>query len=160
VPSIFEVVTHRYDPASGVGLNLCSLSDSEAEVILDRLRGEFRPTLKSDYLARRRMTEEWLKNAASMALGQSCHRPPVYFFFGDFSYFPDRSRPASLLIQVASIPRDCMTFTLGDSMSVASEPSRRVYRLEEMVRLFADGNAVRGFDATDKAGFRKRFIEM
>jgi hypothetical protein len=29
-----------------------------------------------------------------------------------------------------------MTFTLGDSMSVAEEPTRRVYKLEEMVALF------------------------
>jgi hypothetical protein len=154
------MVTHRYDPAAGMGLNLCCLADAEAESTLDRLRRDSRPTLKRDYLERRRMTEEWLKKAASAALGFCCDRPPVYFFLGDFSYFADRSRPAAMLIPVASMAADCMTFTKGDSMSVASERSRRVYRLEEMAALFADGDAVSGFGVTDKGGFQQRFIEM
>jgi hypothetical protein len=160
VPALPEVVTHRYDPAGGMGLNLCSLADDEAEAILDRLRREPRPTLKPGYLARRRKTEEWLKDAASAALGRRCHEPPVYFFLGDFSYCADRSRPASLVIPLAAVPPDCMTFTLGDSMTVSSEPSCRVCRLEEMVALFADGGTISGFGLTDKTGFQKRFIEM
>src|SRR5580658_10449753 len=91
-----EVVTHRYDPTRGACLNLCSLADGEASEVLDRLRRGHRPTLKVDYLARRRATEEWLGEAASKVLGRAIERQPAYFFLGDFSYLVDLSRPAAL----------------------------------------------------------------
>jgi hypothetical protein len=49
-----DVVTHLYDPAIGVCPNICSLNDFEALRVLDQLRRKFRPTLKPNYLARRR----------------------------------------------------------------------------------------------------------
>jgi hypothetical protein len=154
-----DVVTHRYDPAYGAGLNLCSLSDAEASRVLDRLRRESRPTLKPDYLTRRRATEDWLREAATKALGRAITQEPEYFFLGDFSYFADRSREASLILPLASLPADALTFTLGDSMTVAHQPHRRVYTLAEMAALFADGVAVAGFGLTDEYGFQKHFIE-
>jgi hypothetical protein len=101
VIEIPEVVTHRYDPSRGACLNLCSLSDFEASDELDRLRRGPRPTLKNNYLIRRRLTEEWLAVAAREVLGRAVGQPPeppVYFFLGDFSYMADPSRPAALVI--------------------------------------------------------------
>ena len=155
-----EVVTHRYDPVRGSGLNLCSLSDLEASRVLERLRRESRPTLKGDYLGRRRVTEAWLASAAREVLGRSFGAPPVYFFLGDFSYLADSSRPASLVIPLATLPADALTFTLGDSMSVAEEPGRRVYTLLEMIGLFARAEALAGFGFCDKDRIQKRFIEV
>lgn len=63
-----DVVTHLYDPVIGVCPNLCSLNDNEALRVLDQLRRTFRPTLKLNYLARRRSTELWLSEAAGTLL--------------------------------------------------------------------------------------------
>jgi hypothetical protein len=155
-----DVVTHRYDPAIGVCANICSLPDFEALRVLDRLRRTFRPTLKPDYLARRRTTEQWLSEAASKLLGRRFDQGPGYFFLGDFSHAADPSRPAALMAPLASLPPDAITFTLGDSMSVVEQASRRVYSLDEVVALFASGGAVAGFGLSDKRSFQNRFIEV
>ena len=155
-----EVVTHRYDPARGACLNVCSLNELEASRILDRLRRESRPKWNADYLARRHATEAWLVEAASDALGRVFLEPPVYFFLGDFSFFADHSRPASLVIPLSSLPTDAVTFTLGDSMSVAEERGRRVYKLQEVIGLFAAGEALAGFGFCDRDGFQRLFVEV
>jgi hypothetical protein len=155
-----EVVTHRYDPARGACLNVCSLGDLEAARVVERLRREFRPGLKADYLERRRVTETWLASAAGEALGRPFGAPPVYFFLGDFSYLTDPSRPAALVLPLLSLPVDAVTLTLGDSMSVAEERGRRVYTLGEMAELFAAGEALAGFGFCDRDGFQKWFVEV
>jgi hypothetical protein len=160
VVQIPEVVTHRYDPTRGACLNVCSLNDLEASQVLERLRRESRPTLKADYLERRRVTEAWLASAAREVLGRRFGGPPVYFFLGDFSFLADASRAASLVIPLSTLPADAVTFTLGDSMSVAEERGRRVYTLGEMVGLFAEGEALAGFGFCDKEGVQKRFVEV
>jgi hypothetical protein len=141
-----EVVTHRYDPAIGPCRNICALADREAEQVLDRLR-RLRPTLKPDYLVRRRATEQWLSQAASRPMER-----PSYFFLGDFSHGEDPSRPAALVIPLSNLPQHAMTFTLGDSMSVVE---RRVYKLGEIGAHLRDG-----FGFSDQCGFQRRFIEM
>jgi hypothetical protein len=155
-----EVVTHRYDPARGACLNVCALPDLEASRAVERLRRESRPSLKADYLARRRVTEEWLASAARAALGRAFGAPPVYFFLGDFSYMADASRPASLVMPLSSLPADAVTFTLGDSMSVAVGRRRRVYTVREMIGLFGEGEALAGFGFCDRDGVQKRFVEV
>jgi hypothetical protein len=155
-----EVVTHRYDPIRGACRNICSLPEDEALRVLDRLRKESRPKLKADYLYRRLFTEKWLTQAASDVLGRSLESPPVYFFLGDFSYFPDISRPASLVVPVSSLPANAMTFTLGDSMSVAKTAMRCLYTLAELKTVFADESGVASFGLSDKTGFQTRFVEM
>jgi len=154
-----QVVTHRYDPSRGACLNVCSLPDLEASQVIDRLRLGPRPTLKANYLERRRFTERWLAAAAREVLGRSFGQPPVYFFPGDFSYMVDASRPAALVLPLSSVPTDTVTFTLGDSMNVAEERGRQVYTLRQTVALFAKGETVAKFSFCDKAGFQARFIE-
>lgn len=153
-----EMVTHRYDPEQGPCLNLCVLSDPDAERLLDHLR-KSRPALRPDYLARRRTTEAWLAREASEALGRTIEQAPAYFFLGDFSHGPDSSRPAALVVPLANLPPHAITFTLGDSMKVVEESSARVYNLPEMVALFAEG-AVAEFGLSDRHGIQTRFIEM
>jgi hypothetical protein len=155
-----EVVTHRYDPARGMCLNICALTDFEASRVLDQSRQVSRPKLKPDYLARRRKTEEWLSKTAREALGRALERLPVYFFLGDFSYFADLSGPAALVVPLATLPADTTTFTLGDSMSVAEHPMGRVYKLEAIVEMFERGDRPRGFGLSDKLGFQTRFVEV
>jgi len=116
------VVTYRYDPAIGACLNICSLPDIEALKVLERLRHQSRPKLKPNYLYRRRTTEKWLSNAASKALGRRFEKPPRYFFLGDFSYGTDPSRPAALMVPLSTLPAQAISFTLGDSMTVAEQP--------------------------------------
>ncbi len=94
-------------------------------------------------------------------LGRPVEQGPAYCFLGDFSRATDPSRPAALLLPLASLPADATTFTLGDSMTVAEEATRRVYVLAELSAMFADaGSAVAGFDWSDRDGFSGRFIEV
>lgn len=160
VTAMPDVLTHRYDPGRGMCRNICDLEDFEAEQILNRLRHESRPGLKPGYLSRRRITEQWLSQAASAALQRNLARPPIYFFLGDFSHLSDQSRPASLIVPLSSLPPDAITFTLGDSMSVVAGTHPRLYKIEEMIKIFTNGEAVSGFGFSDKFGFQARFIEV
>jgi hypothetical protein len=63
-----------------------------------------------------------------------------------------RSRPRSLVVPLTSLPPEAMTFTLGDSMNVAASPRRRVYTLQEVRFLFAEGEPVSAFGLTDRHG--------
>jgi len=155
-----NVVTHLYDPAIGVCPNICSLPDFEALQVLDELRRKFRPTLKRNYLARRRTTEQWLSEAASKVLGRRFDQGPGYFFLGDFSHSSDASRPAALVFPLSILPLNAITFSLGDSMSVVEQPMRSAYSLDELVAFFGAGDAVAGFGLSDKCGFQERFIEV
>jgi len=155
-----EVVTHRYDPVAGVGLNVCSLPDAEASRVIDRVRREFRPSLKPDYLARRRTTERWLAEAAAKLLVCAVQQHPVYFFLGDFCHGTDASRPAALVIPLSQLPGEAITFSLGDSTSVAARPERRLYLPGEMVTLFATDPAMAEFGLTDRQGLQSHYIEL
>ena len=155
-----EVVTHRYDPKVGACCNVCSLPDCEALQVLDRLRRQWRPTLKPDYLDRRRITEAWLSDAASQALGRRFEQRPAYFFLGDFSHGKDPSRPAALMVPVSTLPAEATSFTLGDSMTNAERAERRVYRLDEILALFAGGESMARFGFSDELGFQSEFIEV
>jgi hypothetical protein len=155
-----EVVTHRYNPEVGPYHNICSLPDREASAIIDRLRGEYRPTLKANYLARRRSAERWLSMTASAVLGRSVNHWPTYFFLGDFSHTPDRSRPSALVIPLSSLPPDAITFTLGDSMKIAEERMPRLFSLREIVDLFAEGNQVAEFGVSNEVDAPTGFVEV
>ncbi len=155
-----EVVTHCYDPARGMCLNIYALTDFAASRVLDQLRQVSRSKRKPDYLARRRKTEVWLSKTASEALGRALERLPVYFFLGDFSYLTDLSRPAALVVPLATLPAETTTFTLGDSMSVAEHAMGRVYKLEAIVEMFERGDRLRGFGLSDQFGFQTRFVEL
>ncbi|MEO8127773.1 MAG: hypothetical protein ABJF23_25275 [Bryobacteraceae bacterium] len=158
--TIPDVVTHLYDPTVGVCPNICSLNDFEALRVLDHLSRRFRATLKPDYLARRRSTEQWLSEAARKVLGRGFDKGPGYFFLGDFSHTADVSRPATLVVPLSALPPSAITFTLGDSMSVAEQAKPRVYSLGEIVELFAIGEPVMGFGLSDRGGFQDRFVEV
>jgi hypothetical protein len=155
-----SVVTHRYDPAIGVSPGLCRLSDREALRVLEDLRHNGRPNLRPSYLVRRRATEEWLSAAANHLLGRLAEPCPAYFFLGDFRHAADPSRPAALLLPLRALPRDAITFTLGDSMGVAGQAGRRLYSLNEMAALFAQPEALAGFGFSDRYQVQDRFIEV
>jgi hypothetical protein len=53
-----------------------------------------------------------------------------------------------------------MTFTLGDSMTVAEQPTRRAYTYDDMVALFARNEIIAGFGLSDQCGFQGPFIEL
>ena len=64
-----EVITHIYDPVRGPCRNICDLSDVEAERVLDEIRSLGQRSIKPDYLARRRQTEDWLIRERRRRLG-------------------------------------------------------------------------------------------
>lgn len=155
-----DFATHLYDRAVGICPDLCSLSDLEAERVIDGLRRRFGYYRKPDYLAQRRRTEAWLAAGAERVLGRRFHRGPGYFFLGDFSHSLDPARPEALLVPLAALPADGATFTLGDSMGVAVQAEGRVLPLAELVDVLADGPALAGFGFSDREGFQARFIEV
>jgi len=87
-------------------------------------------------------------------------REAVLILPWDFSHTANPSRPAALIVPLSSLPPKAITFTLGDSMSVAEQAEPRVYSLDEIVELFATGEAIAGFGLSDKGGFQGRFIEV
>jgi hypothetical protein len=155
-----DIVTHRYDPALGACRNVCSLPEFEALQMIDRLRRQCRPTLKPNYFYRRLSTEQWLLDAVSKALGRRFEQRPAYFFLGDFSYGRDPSRPAALVLPLSTLPTGAISFTLGDSMTVAEQAERRLYKLDEIVALFGADDAIARFGFSDQSGFQADFIEV
>ena len=155
-----DVVTHLYDPEVGVCPDLCSLSDLDAERVLDRLRRTHRPSLKPTYLSRRRATERWLSEQASKVLRRRFKEGPSYFFLGDFSHTEDLSRPAALLLPMSTLPTDGITFTLGDSMNVCERSDARVFSFDEISALFEADEIAPEFGLSDRHGFQPNFIEV
>jgi hypothetical protein len=111
------VVTHLYDPQRGPFRNICDLCDEEAERLLDEIRNAGRPSLKPDYLTRRRKTEAWLLAERCRKQGRPYLDHPVYFFLGDRSDWRDASRPASIVLPLKLFPEGTLTFTFPDSMA-------------------------------------------
>jgi hypothetical protein len=157
--AIPDTVTHRYHSVTGPFKNLCQLRDAEAEEVIDGLRRAFGRSLKPGYLARRRVTESWLHASAQQLLRRPLPKWPVYFFLGDFSHMQDVSRPASLQVPFVRLRPEEVTFTLGDSMTVAAQPDARVYGHQEVEALFQQGLAS-GVGLSDRCGFQKSFIEV
>jgi hypothetical protein len=111
------VITHNYDPRRGALQNLCNLPRADAEVLLSEIRLSGRLGIKSNYLERRLETERWLLNERTRKLGAPRLRHPLYFFLGNFADGLDPSRPASLVMPLAVLPPDTVTFTYPDSMA-------------------------------------------
>jgi len=97
---------------------------------------------------------------ASRKLGRHFEQRPVYFFLGDFSHGRDPSRPAALIVPLSNLPTEAISFTLGDSMTVAEQRERRLYRLDEIVELFTSRKAIARFGLSDRFGFQTDFIEI
>jgi hypothetical protein len=112
-----EVITHNYDPRRGALQNLCSLPRVAAEGLLLEIRQSGRPGIKPNYLERRLETERWLLAERTRKLGNPRLSHPIYFFLGDFADGLDPSRPASLVMPLAALPPDVVTFTYPDSMA-------------------------------------------
>ncbi|MGF1593539.1 MAG: hypothetical protein ACFCUW_09680 [Kiloniellaceae bacterium] len=111
------VITHNYHPARGALQNLCCLPRGEAEAILSEIRAAGLARLRQDYLERRLETERWLLGECTRKLGPPHLAHPLYFFLGDFADGLDPARPASLVMPLAVLPPDVVTFTYPDSMA-------------------------------------------
>lgn len=167
-----EIITHNYDPGRGPCRNICALPDADAERILDAIKGAGGRSIKPDYLARRRATEEWLIQERRRMPGTPALARPVYFFLGDFADGKDASRPASLIMALRAFPPDTLTFTYPDSMAslaIASsrehDPHRkpyhgRVFTLAEIRAVVADYGMPDCRSKTDPALCYDRFIEV
>lgn len=161
-------VTHNYDP-DGVFLgNICSLPLLEAEAVLQRIRQSGRRRIRSNYLAKRHRTEDWLTRRRQTLLGKTPLERPIYFFLGDFADGRDPSRPRSLVMPLSAFPSDTITFTYPDSMTSFSSRSdeNRMYPYGEV---FAFDQIVSVIDELGLPGDREvqaplahfeRYLEM
>ena len=134
-----EIVTHNYDPLRGPFRNICDLPGTEAEAILTQIRSSGHRTIKEDYLQRRMATEGWLIDERRKRLGRTPLNRPIYFFLGDFADGIDRSRPASIVMQLAEFSPTTVTFTYSDSMAsfaIGTEAKHMADRREYHGRVF------------------------
>lgn len=122
-------LTHNYDPERGPFRNVCTLSEDEAEHILNEIRASGRRNLKPDYLPRRLATEAWLRAERTRKLGRPRLAHPIYCFLGDLDWV-DASRPRSIRIPLAALTREAVTFTYPDSMASLPLATRAEHRAE------------------------------
>ena len=125
-----DVITHNYDPARGCLRNLCDLPPKDAERVLDDIRASGKRSIKPSYLQRRLRTEAWLIEQRTGKLGYTPLARPVYFFLGDFSDGLDPSRPNSLVMPLAALPENVLTFTYPDSMASLPLATKEEHRPE------------------------------
>jgi hypothetical protein len=111
------IVTHNYDPLHGPFRNICTLSDAEAQHVLDTIALSGKRLIRENYLRRRRRTETWLLSERQRKMGAPVTEHPIYFFLGDRADGLDRSRPESIVLPLAALPADMLTFTFPDSMA-------------------------------------------
>jgi hypothetical protein len=170
--AIPEVVTHNYDRRHGPFRNICALPDAEAQHLLDNIALSGKRPVRENYLRRRRKTEAWLLTERRRKMGTPAIEHPIYFFLGDMADGPDPSRPESIVLPLAALPADMLTFTLPDSM--ASLPlslhdehkaDRRsyhgkVFTLEEIGQVIAEFGLPAERWQTDRAVKYDRFIEV
>ncbi len=131
-PRLATIATHSYDPGLPRFRNICDLPDEAAEAILARYRAVGR-CLKADYLARRRLVEDWLQAERRRKLGATPLERPIYLFLGAFADGRDPARPASFQVPLAALPAAALTFTWGDSMDAAPPGSEaRLFTLAEL----------------------------
>jgi len=162
------VITHNYHPDRGPLRNICDLPDEAAERILDNIRAAGTARLRASYLRKRRVTEAWLIAERTRRLGPPRLPRPLYFFLGDFADGLDPSRPQSVVLPLAALAPEMLTFTYPDSMASFSLARRdghaadrkphhgRVFILEEIRALVADEGLP---DPRGDARF-DRFIEV
>ncbi len=91
------IVTHNYDPLHGPFRNICTLSDAEAQHVLDTIALSGKRLIRENYLRRRRRTETWLLSERQRKMGAPVTEHPIYFFLGDRADGLDRSRPESIV---------------------------------------------------------------
>ena len=71
-----------------------------------------------------------------------------------------RTRLGSLVVPLSHLPPGAISFTLGDSMSVAEQPDPRIYKLDEILSIFLTDDSEAKFGFSDELGFQKSFIEV
>ena len=123
-----DTITHLYDPAHGVGKNICNLSKCRAEQVLEAIRASGTRKIKADYFERRLATEDWLIAERNTKLGETALSRPIYFFLGNFADGKDPSRPASLVMPLSAFACDMLTFTYPDSMASLPIATRDCHR--------------------------------
>jgi hypothetical protein len=166
------MITHNYDPARGAFRNLCNLSPSEAERILDEIRASGLKRLRPNYLERRLETEQWLYAERTRKLGVPVLRHPIYFFLGDFADGEDAARPASVILPLSTFAPAMVTFTYPDSMATLPLATReelaahrkpyhgQVFTLEEIKDVVAAFGMPPKRSMTDSKGTFDTFIEV
>jgi len=128
-----NVITHNYDPARGIGRNICNLPPDQAEGVLEEIRASGTRKIKSNYLSRPMVVKDWLIAERERLLEKTPMSRPIYCFLGNFADGKDLSRPASLVMPFDAFPAEALTFTYPDSMAslpIATKEDHLVHRKE------------------------------
>ena len=167
-----EIVTHNYDLLRGPFRNICTLPDAQAQRILDTIALSGKRFIRENYLQRRRKTEAWLLSERQRKMGSPAIGHPIYFFLGDMADGLDPSRPESIVLPLAALPADMLTFTFPDSMaslplSLYDEHASdrmsyhgQVFTLEEIRQVIAEFGMPGEGSQSDRTAKYDRFIEV
>lgn len=156
-----QVITHNYHPERGALQNVCCLPREEAKALLSDIRVAGLARLRHDYLERRLETERWLLRECTRKLGTPRLTHPLYFFLGDFADGLDPARPASLIVPLAAMPPETLTFTYLDSMASLRDSGPwhgKVFSLWEIKDVVANEGLPQA--CCDREALPKPFIEV
>jgi len=146
--SMPDFLSHYYEKATGPFSNLSMLPVEQAEQILEEIRrkgNRFASQRSSDYLKKRLALETKIRRLFEEKGDQPKLAHPHYFILGSSpwlkSWYADGQE---LQIKLASIPKECVSFTYGDSFPAMNYNDGKPYReqvyiaseLGEIIRLY------------------------
>jgi hypothetical protein len=165
--SMPDFLSHYYENAAGPFSNLSMLPLEQAEQILEEIRrngNRFASQRSGDYLKRRLELEIRIRQLFESKGGQPKLTHPHYMILGACpwlkGWYVDGQE---LQIKLTSIPKECISFTYGDSFPAMNyndgKPYRRqVYTLNELEEIIQCYGLPQEWNPDGKGG-PERYVE-
>jgi hypothetical protein len=165
--SMPDFLSHYYENAAGTFSNLSMLPLEQAEQILEEIRrngNRFASQRSSDYLKKRLELETRIRQLFKLRGGQPQLTHPHYMILGTCpwlkGWYVDGQE---LQIKLTSIPKECVSFTYGDSFPAMNyndgKPYRgQVYTLTELGEIIRRYGLPQEWNPDGKGG-PERYIE-
>jgi hypothetical protein len=146
--SIPDFLTHYYENSAGPFSNLSMLSMEQAELILEEIRrngNRFASQRPSDYLKKRLTLELKIRQLFEEKGGKPNLARPYYMILGTCPWLKQWYLDGQQLqIKLASFPKECVSFTYGDSFPAMNYNDGKPYRgqvytepeLEEIIQRY------------------------
>jgi len=162
-----DFLSHYYENAAGPFSNLSMLPLEQAEQILEEIRrngNRFASQRSSDYLKKRLELEIKIRQLFDEKGGKPKLTRPHYMILGTCPWLKEWYVDGQeLQIKLASIPKECVSFTYGDSFPAMNYNDgkpyrRRVYALSELREIVQRYGLPQDWNPDGKGG-PERYIE-
>ena len=162
-----DFLSHYYENAAGPFSNLSMLPLEQAEQILEEIRrngNRFASQRSSDYLKKRLELEIKIRQLFDEKGGKPKLTRPHYMILGTCPWLKEWYVDGQeLQIKLASIPKECVSFTYGDSFPAMNYNDgkpyrRRVYTLSELREIVQRYGLPQDWNPDGKGG-PERYIE-